>query len=106
MFPTAQPRLELIQGAKPQETIEGGSLDFVMGEFAQKNLKKLKRLERRRETLQMLSLAVGFGGIGGLTIFSPSVLVTLPPLTWLLGELQTTSQRFLLFNDSCRRSTM
>jgi hypothetical protein len=67
--------------------------------FAQENLKKFKQLERKREILQMLSLAVGFGGIGGLTIFNPSILVTLPPLTWLLGELQTTSQRFLLMKE-------
>lgn len=94
-----RPQLELIEGAKPQERIEAGSLDVVVGEFAQENLKKFKQLEHRRETLQMLSLVVGFGGIGGLTIFSPAMLVALPPLTWLLGELQTTSQRFLLMQE-------
>lgn len=73
-----------------------------MGEFAQENRAKLKQLEDRRNLLTIYSYAVGLGGIAGLVMFSPSVTLTLPPLALLLGELQETSQRFLLLLELLR----
>ena len=70
-----------------------------MGEFSESNQAKLKQLEDRHERLTMLSHAVGLGGVAGLAIFSPSAVLTLPPLGLLLGALQTTSQRFLLMTE-------
>jgi hypothetical protein len=95
-----KPDLNLIKGTNSEGTIEE-SLHFrlIMEEARQHNQAILKQLKRRQEWLQFLCYSLGFGGIAGFTLFSPSILVALPPFTALLGTLQTVSQRIMLMEQ-------
>lgn len=93
-----KPHFEQSGETKREGTIETGSSRFEMGE-AQENQTKLKQLEHERDRLQKLSYVIGFAGIAALAVFSPSAIVTLPPLGAVLGDLQTTSQRFFLMTE-------
>jgi hypothetical protein len=90
-----KPHLELTKGT----SLEGKeSLDFGLAgeETRQHNQAILNQLKRRQGWLQLLSYTLGFGAIAGFTFFSPTMLAALPSLNWLLGELQTVSQRVIL----------
>ncbi|MBD2092367.1 hypothetical protein H6F67_21185 [Microcoleus sp. FACHB-1515] len=96
------PQLELIQGYRLQARIEDGlQFGFVVGEFAQENQAKLRQLEQERDRLSLACAAAGLGGIAGFILLSPlfTAMAALPALSSLLGELQTTSQRFFLMTE-------
>lgn len=83
------------------ETIEIVFLGLILTVEAgtRSNHDKLKQLERERDRLQTLAYIAGFAGAGALAIFTPSLIVTLPSFSAVLGRLQTTSQRYYLMDQ-------
>lgn len=95
-----RPQLELIQHSSSRARIKGDRhSEFVVGRFAEENQAKLRQLEQRRYWLTVYASAVGAGGIAGFAALSPAVMLPfLPFLSLLAGQLQGTSQRFLLMS--------
>lgn len=56
----------------------------------------LGNLKRQQEQITIASYAAGVWAIAGVGFFAPLVAVTVPPLTDLLGRLQTVSRQILL----------
>jgi hypothetical protein len=56
----------------------------------------LEDLKQQQQKLTLACYAAGVWGIAGIGFFPPLVAVAVPPLTILLGKLQTISQQILL----------
>lgn len=86
-----EPHLRVIQ---LKETIKLVPSNSTVEASAQSNQEKLKQLERERDRLRFISYTVGFAGVGALSVFTPSVIVTLPSLDAVLAQLQNVAQRY------------
>lgn len=95
-----KPHSKMIRDTSLERTMEEFfQAGFAVDEVRQHNQAVLKKLKRRQEWLQFLCYFLVFGGAAGFTLFSPSLLVALPPIAALLGRLQTTSQRVILIEQ-------
>jgi hypothetical protein len=95
-----EPHLKPIRNTSSEGRIEASPhFRFAVEEARRHNQAILNQLKRRQEWLQFLCYVLGFSGLAGFTLFSPSALVALPPLNALLGLLQTVSQRVMLLEQ-------
>lgn len=60
------------------------------------NFAILQDLERQRDRLTLGCYAAGAGALVGVTVLTPLVAASMPPLAALLGKLQSISQQVLL----------
>ncbi|NJL19585.1 MAG: hypothetical protein HC895_00215 [Leptolyngbyaceae cyanobacterium SM1_3_5] len=95
-----EPQLWLIQTYNQKARMENGILHsgVEVGKFEAENYAELEQLRRRREQLTILFLASALGGLVGMMIFSAGMIAGLP-VSQIGGELQGTSQRFLLISE-------
>lgn len=95
-----EPQLWLIQTPSSKARMEDGILHFgvEVGKFEAENQAELEQLQQRREQLTIVFLAAALGGIAGFALFSLAMVAALP-VGAIGGELQGTSQRFLLMSE-------
>ncbi|MBD2088337.1 hypothetical protein H6F67_00405 [Microcoleus sp. FACHB-1515] len=103
MFARSSPKnLTVIHRLSPKARIDRSrSYGFVVGKFETENQAKLEKLRQRRYWLTILSAgAVGAGGFAGFATLNPLLLApVLTSLSLVGGDLQGTSQKFLLMSD-------